>query len=411
MIGMNGCALTDAIKYIGVNDTTIDLFESQYEVLDGISYNSYTIMDEKIAVMDSVDKRGEKEWFANLERALDGRKPDFLIIQHMEPDHSGSALLFMEKYPEATLVCSERAAAMFSQFFTIDLKLRHITVKEGDRLVLGKHSLTFFMAPMVHWPEVMVTYEETEKVLFSADAFGAFGALEGELGEQESIESIVNMASKIEYLRREWLDEARRYYINIVGKYGVQVQALLKKLTGLEIRMICPLHGPMLAENIDFCVEKYHTWSCYQPEQDGVVIAYASIYGNTAMAAQKLSDILSEKGIRNMIYDLARDDESGAVAQAFAHSKLIVACPTYDGGLFPCVETFLNKLKAKNYQKRSVGIIENGTWAPVAGKLIKDFFACMKEIEVLEPTVTVLSTLNEESREQLAHLVEALALD
>lgn len=391
---MKECALTDAIKYIGVNDTTIDLFESQYEVLDGISYNSYIIMDEKIAVMDSVDKRGEKEWFANLENVLDGRKPDFLIIQHMEPDHSGGALLFLEKYPEAMLVCSERAATMFSQFFPVDLQLRCMKVREGDKLVLGSHSLNFFMAPMVHWPEVMVTYEEAEKVLFSADAFGAFGALEGELGEQES-----------------WLDEARRYYINIVGKYGGQVQALLKKVAGLEVRMICPLHGPMLTENIDFCIEKYHTWSSYQPEYDGVAIAYASIYGNTTMVAQTMEEILCKKGIRNMIFDLARDDESEAVAQAFSHSKLIVACPTYDGGLFPCVETFLNKLKAKNYQKRTVGIIENGTWAPVAGKLIREFFASMKEIEILEPTVTVRSTLNEESREQLMQLVAALVAD
>ena len=409
MIEMKECALTDAIKYIGVNDTTIDLFESQYQVLDGISYNSYVIMDEKIAVMDSVDKRGEKEWFANLETVLDGRHPDFLIIQHMEPDHSGSAQLFMKKYPEATLVCSERAASMFSQFFPMDLKLRCMKVKEGDKLTLGKHNLTFYMAPMVHWPEVMVTFEESQKVLFSADAFGAFGALQGELGEQENIDAVIKLASKLDYLQREWLDEARRYYINIVGKYGVQVQALLKKLASLDISMICPLHGPMLTENLGFCIEKYDIWSRYDPEKKGVVIAYASIYGNTARVAQNLADMLCQKGVPNVLYDLARDDESEAVAQAFAYDKLVVASPTYDGGLFPCMETFLNKLKAKNYQKRAVGIIENGTWAPIAGKLIKDKLAAMKELQVLEPTVTLYSTLNEQSLELLKQLEESLA--
>ncbi len=406
-------ALTDAIKYIGVNDTTIDLFESQYEVLDGISYNSYVILDEKIAVMDSVDMRTEKEWFANLETALEGRKPDFLIVQHMEPDHSGSAQLFMEKYPDATLVCSDRAVMMMAQFFPRDMSARCMKVKEGDKLSLGAHTLTFLMAPMVHWPEVMVTYESHEKVLFSADAFGKFGVLEA--SDVDAIDGGVNQMGHFDLLALEetptdWLDEARRYYINIVGKYGVQVQALLKKVAQLDIQMICPLHGPILRKNLCFYMEKYSTWSSYQPEEEGIVIAYASIYGNTAKVAKELKNALEKQcDCAVKVYDLAREDMSQVVAAAFQYSKLVVACPTYDGGLFPCMETFLYKLKSKNYQKRTVGIIENGSWAPMAGRLINEAFSAMKEINVLDPIVTVRSTLSAQSYEQVAELVNMLA--
>lgn len=382
--------LAEGLQYIGVNDTTIDLFESQYEVPDGISYNSYLIMDDQIAVMDSVDKRCVKEWFTNLEATLGQRQPDYLVVQHMEPDHSGSVQLFLEQYPQAKLVCSERAVPMLAQFFPMDISNRCRMVREGEELSLGHHVLTFVMAPMVHWPEVMMTYDKTEKTLFSADAFGKFGVSDGE--------------------EDDWLNEARRYYINIVGKYGPQVQALLKKAKNLDIQMLCPLHGPVLRDNLPFYLEKYNLWSSYEPEQDGIVIAYASIYGNTAAAAWQLANMLKELGApRVAVYDLAREDMAKVVAEAFRYSKLVVACPTYDGGLFPCMETFLAKLRSKNYQKRMVGIIENGTWAPMAGRVLKEQLSAMREIKVLEPLVTVRSTLKEDSEGKLQQLAAVLA--
>ena len=385
---MQNITITDTIKFAGVNDRTLDLFESQYAVPEGVSYNSYVIMDEKIAVMDSVDKRGGSEWFANLEKILDGREPDYLVVNHLEPDHSGNIQSFLEKYPGAQLVTNARALGMFPQFFTIDVSGRSIVVKEGDELSLGKHVLTFVMAPMVHWPEVMVTYDKTEKVLFSADAFGKFGALDAE---------------------EDWACEARRYYMNIVGKYGAQVQALLKKAAGLDIQIICPLHGPVLSENIGYYVEKYDIWSSYRPEDEGVVIAYASIHGNTREAALKLASKLEEKGAKKVTtFDLSRDDMAEAIEDAFRYDKLVLAAATYDAGLFPCMESFLSHLKSKNYQKRTVGLMENGSWAPMAGRLMKEELSKMKEIHILEPVVTIKTTLNEQSEEQLEQLADAL---
>lgn len=382
-------SVTDTIRYIGVNDKDIDLFESQYVVPNGVSYNSYLILDEKIAVMDSVDKRGTDPWFVNLEQALDGRKPDYLVVNHMEPDHAGNIRNFMEKYPDAQLVVNAKASSMLLQFFTMDLSERSIIVKEGDELSLGKHTLTFIMAPMVHWPEVMVTYEKTEKVLFSADAFGKFGALDTD---------------------EDWTCEARRYYINIVGKYGMQVQALLKKAAGLDIQTICPLHGPVLTENLSFYLDKYNLWSSYTPENEGVVIAFASIHGNTGDAARKLADMVKEKGVEKvMVYDLARDDMAEVLEDAFRYDKLVLAGVTYDAGLFPCMESFLARLKSKNYQKRIVGIMENGSWAPMAGKLMKESLSQMKEITILEPVVTIKSTPNAQAMEQMENLAEALS--
>lgn len=385
---MQNITITDTIKYAGVNDRTLDLFESQYIVPNGVSYNSYVIMDEKIAVMDSVDKRGTSEWFDSLEKILDGREPDYLVINHLEPDHSGSIQSFLEKYPNAQLVTNARAIGMFPQFFTIDVSGRSVVVKEGDELLLGKHMLTFMMAPMVHWPEVMVTYEKTEKVLFSADAFGKFGTLDVE---------------------EDWACEARRYYMNIVGKYGAQVQALLKKAAGLDIQIICPLHGPVLSENIGYYVEKYDIWSSYRPEDEGIVIAYASIHGNTRQAALKLAAKLEEKGAKKVtLFDLSRDDMAEAIEDAFRYDKMVLAGATYDAGLFPSMESFLAHLKSKNYQKRTVGIMENGSWAPMAGKLMKEELSKMKEIHILEPVVTIKSTLNTQSAEQLEQLADAL---
>lgn len=385
---MQNITITDTIKFAGVNDRTLDLFESQYAVPEGVSYNSYVIMDEKIAVMDSVDKRGGSEWFANLEEILDGKEPDYLVVNHLEPDHSGNIQSFLEKYPGAQLVTNARALGMFPQFFTIDVSGRSVVVKEGDELSLGKHVLTFVMAPMVHWPEVMVTYEKTEKVLFSADAFGKFGALDAE---------------------EDWACEARRYYMNIVGKYGAQVQALLKKAAGLDIQIICPLHGPVLSENIGYYVEKYDIWSSYRPEDEGVVIAYASIHGNTKEAALRLASKLEEKGAKKVTtFDLSRDDMAEAIEDAFRYDKLVLAAATYDAGLFPCMESFLSHLKSKNYQKRTVGLMENGSWAPMAGRLMKEELSKMKEIHILEPVVTIKTTLNEQSEEQLEQLAGAL---
>ena len=380
--------ITDTVKYVGVDDKTIDLFESQYVVPNGVSYNSYVILDDKVAVMDSVDLRAGTEWFSNLDEVLEGREPDYLVVNHLEPDHSGNIQNFMEKYPKTQLVLSVKAQSMLSQFFTLDMNERCIAVKEGDELNLGSHTLTFVMAPMVHWPEVMVTYEKNEKILFSADGFGKFGALDTE---------------------EDWACEARRYYFNIVGKYGMQIQALLKKAAVLDIRTICPLHGPVLTENLSYYIDKYNTWSSYMPEDQGILIACASIHGNTMKAAEKLAEMLRAKGAPKVVVaDLAREDMAEVIEDAFRYDKMVLAAATYDAGIFPCMESFLLHLKSKNYQKRTVGIIENGSWAPMAGKIMKEILTGMKEIAVLEPVVTIKSTLNADSIAALETLCEAL---
>lgn len=380
--------ITDAVQYIGVDDKTIDLFESQYVVENGVSYNSYVITDDKVAVMDTVDKRATEEWFVNLEKALAGRLPDYLVVSHLEPDHAGNIASFAEKYPTAQIVLTAKAQSMLPQFFDMDLQDRCMAVKEGDELSLGAHTLTFVMAPMVHWPEVMVTYEKTEKILFSADGFGKFGALDTE---------------------EDWACEARRYYFNIVGKYGMQVQALLKKAAALDIRMICPLHGPILKENLGYYIDKYQTWSSYAPEDAGILIAYASIHGNTGAAAERLAEMLQEMGAPKVVVsDLAREDMAEVIEDAFRYDRLVLAAATYDAGVFPCMESFLAHLKSKNYQKRTVGLVENGSWAPMAGKIMRETLEGMKELSILEPVVTIKSTLNEESEAQLRKLAEAL---
>ena len=380
--------ISNSIVYIGVNDKTIDLFESQYKVPNGVSYNSYVILDEKVAVMDTVDKRATKEWLENLSEALQGRSVDYLVVSHLEPDHASNIQKLAELYPDMKIVGNAKIFSMLPQFFTLDVSERSVVVKEGDTLNLGSHTLQFFMAPMVHWPEVMVEYEQSEKILFSADGFGKFGALDVE---------------------EEWTDEARRYFINIVGKYGTQVQNLLKKAATLDIQMICPLHGPVLKENLGYYIDKYLTWSSYEPEEEGVVIAYASIHGNTAKAAEKLSEILKEKGakaVRN--FDLARDDMAEAVAEAFRYDKLVLMSPTYDGALFPCMEDFLYHLKVKTYKKRSVGIVENGSWAPMAGKLMEAYLETMKDIQICEPVVSIKSVMKEADEKNLEALAEAI---
>ena len=373
---MSNTTISDYIKYIGVDDTTIDLFESQYVVPNGVSYNSYVILDEKTAVMDTVDQRKSEEWFSNLTSTLADRTVDYLIISHLEPDHSANIQRLAEAYPAARLVLSAKAKAMLPQFFTIaNLEERCMVVAEGDELDLGSHKLKFFMAPMVHWPEVMVEYEVTEKVLFSADGFGKFGALCAD---------------------EDWACEARRYYFNIVGKYGAPVQALLKKAATLDIQTICPLHGPILKENLSYYIGKYMTWSSYEPEDDGILVACASIHGNTKQAALKMVDILKEKGAAKVAFtDLSRDDMAEAIEDAFRYSKLVLAGATYDGGVFPPMEDFLNRLSHKAYQKRTVGIIENGSWAPVAAKSMRAILDTMKDITVCEHTVTIKSTVKD----------------
>ena len=385
---MKDIQISDSILYVGVDDKTIDLFESQYVVPNGISYNSYVILDEKIAIMDTVDERATKEWLANVKEALNGKVPNYLIISHMESDHAGSIQILAEEFPSMKLVGNAKTFQMAGQFFEFDMTDKTVVVKEGDTLNLGGHTLQFFMAPMVHWPEVMVTYEQSEKILFSADGFGKFGALDTE---------------------EDWACEARRYYFNIVGKYGAQVQALLRKAANLEISMICPLHGPILKENLEYYVGKYQVWSSYEPEDEGVLIAYASIHGNTKKAAEKLADILKEKGAKKVVLtDLARDDMAEAVEDAFRYDKLVVAAATYDGGIFPCGEEFLRHLKHKNYQKRTIGFMENGTWAPMSGKLMKEICEKMKDITFVEPIVSIKSAMNEESLEKMEELADAL---
>ena len=385
---MKDIIISNSIKYIGADDKDIDLFESQYIVPNGISYNSYLIKDEKNVIMDTIDSRKTDEWLANLERELEGQTPDYLVISHLEPDHAYNIGLIAEKYPNMKLVGNTKTFDMLPQFFNIELDNRKVVVKEGDTLNIGEHTLQFFMAPMVHWPEVMVTYEQKEKILFSADGFGKFGALDTE---------------------EDWTCEARRYYFNIVGKYGAPVQALLKKAATLDIKMICPLHGPILKENLGFYLNKYDIWSSYAPEDNGTLIAYASIHGNTRIVAEKMAKILKEKGEEKVaITDLTRDDMAEAIEDAFRYDKVILAAASYNAGVFPPMEQFLHHLKGKNYQKRKIGLIENGSWAPSAAKSMKDIIEGMKDVTICENVVTIKSTLKQDDIEKLEDLASEL---
>lgn len=379
------------IKYIGVDDLDIDLFEGQYDVPEGMSYNSYVILDDKIAVMDTADARKEKEWMANLEAALAGKSPDYIIVQHFEPDHSGCVKTVLDKYPGVVAVCSQKAVPMFGRFFDVDFGNRLKVVKEGEVLQLGEHALQFFMAPMVHWPEVMVTYEQATKTLFTADGFGKFGAL---CKEDENDEG--------------WACEARRYYFNIVGKYGAMVQKLLAKASTLDIQTICPLHGPVLNGDLGQYLSLYDTWSKYEAETKGIFVAYCSIYGNTAKAALMLADMLREKGVKVSVADIARDDLHEAVEDAFRYDRMVLCAPTYDGGIMPIMEDFINHLRIKTYQNRKVGFVENGTWAPMAGKKMMEEMGAMKNITIIEPLVTVESAVKAKTIENLKLLADAL---
>lgn len=380
--------VTEDIRYIGVNDHDVDLFEGQYTVENGMSYNSYVILDEKVAVMDTVDAHFGVEWLQNLETELNGRRPDYLVVQHMEPDHSANIAVFMETYPETQIVSSAKAFVMMQQFFGTDFPERKVVVGEGSTLKLGRHTLTFVTAPMVHWPEVIVTYDSTDKVLFSADGFGKFGALDVE---------------------EDWADEARRYYIGIVGKYGAQVQALLKKAAALNIAIICPLHGPVLSENLGYYLDKYNTWSSYAVEDEGVVIAYTSVYGHTKEAVEELAEKLNQRGCPNVVVaDLARCDMAEAVADAFRYSKLVLATTTYNATIFPHMQSFIDHLTARNYQGRTVGMIENGAWAPMAAKVMKKMLETSKNLTYTDTTVTVKCALNDASRAQIDALADEL---
>ena len=373
--------ITDTIRYAGVNDHQIDLFEGQYKVPNGMTYNSYVILDEKIAVMDTVDANFTHEWLDNLDRILEGRKPDYLIVQHMEPDHAANVANFLKVYPETTIVANAKTFTMIQNFFGLDLEGQKLEVTNGGTLNLGNHNLTFVFAPMVHWPEVMVTYDSTDKVLFSADGFGKFGALDVE---------------------EDWDDEARRYFIGIVGKYGPQVQKLLKVAAGLDIQTICPLHGPVLTENLGHYIGLYDTWSSYTPETEGIVIAYTSVYGHTKKAVEMLADKLRSKGCpKVVVYDLARDDMSLALSDAFRYSKLVLATTTYNASIYPFMHDYITRLVEHNFQNRTVGIIENGSWAPLAAKVMKEMLSKCKKINWLDTTVKVLSAVNQENKDQL----------
>lgn len=387
---MSKVVISDAVKYVGCDDKTIELFENQYKLPNGVSYNSYVILDEKTAVMDTADQRVSDEWIGNVKEALAGRNADYLVISHLEPDHSANIQRIAELYPEMKLVCSAKAAAMLPQFFDCDFSGRVITVKEGETLSLGAHTLKFIMAPMVHWPEVMVEYEETEKILFSADGFGKFGTLD---------------------VDADWDCEARRYYFNIVGKYGAPVQTLLKKASALDIKTICPLHGPVLSGDLSHYLERYNTWSSYEPEESGVFIAYASIHGNTAKAAIMLADMIKAKGVKVVASDLTKcgGDLSEAVEDAFRYDRMIVAASTYDAGVFPVMAEFIAHLKSKAYQKRRVGIMENGSWAPMAAKLMKAEFESMKDITLAENTVTIKSTVKADTVKAMEMLADEIA--
>lgn len=380
--------ITDSIKYVGVNDHQVDLFEGQYKVPNGMSYNSYVILDEKVAVMDTVDAHFTDEWLGNLARVLDGRKPDYLVVQHMEPDHAANVANFMKAYPETTVVANAKTFVMIKNFFELDLEGRKLVVENGSSLSLGSHTLTFVFAPMVHWPEVMVTYESSEKVLFSADGFGKFGALDVE---------------------EDWDDESRRYFIGIVGKYGAQVQALLKKAAALDISIICPLHGPVLTENLGHYIGLYDTWSSYRPEEEGVVIAYTSVYGHTKKAVELLAEKLKANGApKVVVYDLARDDMSASVADAFRYSRLVLATITYNGSIYPFMNDFVTRLVEHNFQNRTVGLIENGSWAPTAARVIKKMMEGSKNIKWTDTTVTIMSAVKQENVEQIEAMAKEL---
>ena len=381
--------ISEDITWIGASDNDLKLFESQYVLENGMSYNSYLIKDDKNVVLDTIDEHVTDIWQGNLEKALGGEKPDYLVISHMEPDHAYNIGLIAKKYPDMKLVGNQMTFNMLTNFFSdIDLSSRKLIVTEGDVLDIGKHKLQFFMAPMVHWPEVMVTYEQTEKILFSADGFGKFGSLDHD---------------------EEWDCEARRYYFGIVGKYGEQVQALLKKAATLDIKMICPLHGPILKENLSYYINKYDVWSKYEPEEEGIFIATASIYGNTLIAAKEMAKILEEKGAKKVVVsDLAREDWAEAIEDAFRYSKLIVASSSYNMGIFPPMEHFLRHLKDRNYQKRTIGIIENGSWAPSAGRGMKTIISEMKDVNIVEPMITIKSRINEENRKQMENLADEI---
>ena len=389
--------ITDTIRYVGTDDADLDLFESQYIVPRGISYNSYLIMDEKVAIMDTVDKRRSAEWWSNITEALEGRTPDYLIVQHLEPDHAGCIGEVVDRYPEVQVVASARAAQMLGQIFRYPLLFeRMMVVKEGDTLSLGHHTLQFMMAPMVHWPEVMVTYDQTDKGLFSADAFGTFGALEGNITDAENTEA--------------WPDEARRYYYNICGKYGQPVQALLKKVSALDVQRICPLHGPVLTEDLGYYIGLYDKWSRYEAESEGVLIAYASIHGNTATAAHALAAMIQQQaeGTEVKLIDLCRTDVSVAVAEAFRMGRMALAASSYDGGLFTPMYEFLHRIQIKGYKGRRVGLIENGSWAPSAGRVMKEMLAEMKDIDLVEPMVTIRSTMQPTDEPAMKALAEAI---
>ena len=387
VLGMNK-SIAEGVFYVGVDDKDIDLFEGQYVVPNGMSYNSYIIMDEKIAIMDMVDRRKASEWINNVENVLGDQTPDYLIISHLELDHSANLIELIEKYPKMKIVSNAKLFAMLPQFFEVNIDDRKLVVVEGDTLELGEHTLHFMLAPMVHWPEVMVTYESAKRILFAADGFGKFGTLDTD---------------------EDWACEARRYYFNIVGKYGMPVQTLLKKAASLDIQIICPLHGPILTENLDYYIGKYQTWSSYEPEDKGIFIAYCSLHGNTADAAKQLADILEAKGAPKVVVsDLAREDLAECIEDAFRYDRMVVAAPTYDGGIMPVMQDFLYHLKLKAYQKRTVGIIENGSWAPMAGKIMKEQLEGMKDVTVLDSIVTIKSTVKEADKGQLEALAEAL---
>ena len=386
---MKDVFISDSIVYVGVDDKNIDLFESQYVVPNGVSYNSYVILDDKITIMDTVDRRGTEGWLANLKKTLGDKKPYYVVVSHLEPDHAGNLKTLLDLYPDIKVIGNPKTFTMIAQFFDVDLSDdRKVVVGEGDTVNLGTHTLQFFMAPMVHWPEVMVEYEKSEKILFSADGFGKFGALDAD---------------------EDWTCEARRYYFNIVGKYGAQVQALLKKAATLDIQTICPLHGPILKENLGYYIGKYMTWSSYEPEDDGVLVAYASIHGNTKTAAEKMKEILEAKGAKKVaITDLSRDDMAEAIEDAFRYDKLVLAAASYDASVFPCMETFLNKLTNKNYQNRKIAIIENGSWAPTAARVMKGYVEKMKKITLCEKTVTIKSAMKDADVTAMEELADEL---
>lgn len=383
--------ITNDIKYVGVNDHEIDLFEGQFTVPDGMAYNSYVITDEKTAVMDTVDARFTAEWLGNIESVLGGRKPDYLVVQHMEPDHSANIVNFLTAYPEATVIANSKTLTMMKNFFDYDFDGKVQLVEDGSSISLGRHELTFVFAPMVHWPEVMFTYDKADKVLFTADGFGKFGALD---------------------VDEEWDCEARRYYFGIVGKYGAQVQSVLKKAAALDINIICPLHGPVLSEDLGHYIEKYDIWSSYKPESEGVMIAYTSVYGHTKKAAERLADMLRAKGCPKVVVtDLAREDIAEAIEDAFRYGKLVLATTTYNSDIFPFMKHFIDGLTERGYRNRTIGLIENGSWAPVAAKVMRDKFASSKNITILETTVRIKSALNAESEAQLAQLADELLAD